>query len=324
MAHKMVRQPSETPNINNIDDIVPFRYAYGNQDGYVISKGNELSYTINGNEFKINSGRVVLQGVEDDIDANGVSFTIDNIASLRYFVIYYRVNLATNTTSYEIANDGAGYPTIDAGDDLTKNSSGIANLALYRFTASSGVISSVEKVVKAIEYSGTALVGYDINKGTVEERLTRLGFRQGSTDTGEIVFNDAASEQISIDSTNINVYRQGNYVIFNLYLYFKTYNPKDFFSRSNNFVLGTISQGFRPKENIDFYISFPTSLSGSASGVTAYYYFSMNIALRINISTEGIITVSNSASLASTNLDDSVTVTNGQSGQVGYEANPIE
>ena len=93
MAHKMVRQPSETPNINNIDDIVPFRYAYGNQDGYVLNKGNELSYTINGNQFRINSGRVVLQGVEDDIDANGVNFTIDNISGTRYYVVYYKVNL---------------------------------------------------------------------------------------------------------------------------------------------------------------------------------------------------------------------------------------
>lgn len=165
MAHKMVRQPSETPNINNIDDIVPFRYAYGNQDGYVINKGNELSYTVNGNVFKINSGRVVLQGVEDDIDANGVSFTIDNIASLRYFVIYYRVNLATNITSYEITYDTAGYPTIDAGDDLTGNSSGIANLPLYRFTANSGVISNVEKVVKAVEY---------INKNTTIENSKKV------------------------------------------------------------------------------------------------------------------------------------------------------
>lgn len=152
MAHKMVRQPSETPNINNIDDIIPFRYAYGNQDGYVINKGTELSYTINGNEFRINSGRVVLQGIEDDIDANGVTVTIDNISGVRYYVVYYRVNLATNTTSYEITYDTAGYPIIDKGDDLTKNSSGIANLPLYRFKASSGVISNVEKVVKAVEY----------------------------------------------------------------------------------------------------------------------------------------------------------------------------
>ena len=83
MAINFVRQPSETPNVRNIDDIIPFRYAYGNQNGYVKDKGNELSYTINGSNFRINSGRVVLQGVESDIDANGVTITVDNVATTR-------------------------------------------------------------------------------------------------------------------------------------------------------------------------------------------------------------------------------------------------
>lgn len=180
MGIRMVRQPSETPNITNIDDIIPFRYAYGDQNGYVIGKGNEISYTIEGNTFRVNSGRVVLQGVETDIDANGVSFTIDNSSETRYFVVYYEVNLATQTTAIKLSDySTSGYPTIDAGDDLTANSSGIARLPLYRFTATSGVISNVTKVAKAIEYSGTALVGYDISKGTVEERLTNLGFKEG-------------------------------------------------------------------------------------------------------------------------------------------------
>ena len=29
MGIRMVRQPSQTPNVTNIDDIIPFRYAYG-------------------------------------------------------------------------------------------------------------------------------------------------------------------------------------------------------------------------------------------------------------------------------------------------------
>ena len=75
MSIKMVRQPSETPNITNIDDIIPFRYAYGNQNGYVKDKGNEVGYTVNGSQFTIGSGRIVLQGVESDISASGVTIT---------------------------------------------------------------------------------------------------------------------------------------------------------------------------------------------------------------------------------------------------------
>lgn len=153
MAINFVRQPSETPNVRNIDDIVPFRYAYGNQNGYVKDKGNELSYTVNGSNFRINSGRVVLFGVESDIDANGVIVTVPNVATTRYYSVYYHVNLATNTTSIESTYGETGYPTIPTGDDLTANTSGSANLELYRFVALNGTISNVAKVVNVLKYS---------------------------------------------------------------------------------------------------------------------------------------------------------------------------
>ena len=152
MAIKMVREPSETPNINNIDDIIPMRYAYGGQNGYVIGKGTEISNTINGSNFIINSGRLVLQGVECDIDATGVTITIDNIATKRYYVIYLQVNLATNIVSVESSYDTADYPVIDSGDDLTENSSGIARMILYKFTAINGIISEVNKIVESVKY----------------------------------------------------------------------------------------------------------------------------------------------------------------------------
>lgn len=303
MAHKMVRQPSETPNISNIDDIIPFRYAYGNQDGYVINKGTELSYTINGREFRINSGRVVLQGVEDDIDANGVSFTIDNISTTRYYVVYFRVNLSNNTTSYELTYDTAGYPTIDIGDDLTKYSSGSSNLPIYRFKATSGVISEVEKVAKAIEYSGRALVGYNINKGTVEERLTRLGFRQ---------------DNITDINGNIVGYikREGNYVIGSI-------DPT-----LANSDINQLKEEFRPKEYIYFGCKgkLLVSANGTFNGTKTQTGGSLPI---VSFSTTGDVVFSSA--------DVSVSETSGsyrgyayagarnlEICNFGYEANPIE
>ena len=153
MAISMVRKPSETPNITNIDDIIPFRYAYGNQNGYVIGKGAEVSHTVNGNQFTVNSGRLVIQGVESDIDSNGITLTIDSVSETRYYVVYHEINLGTNTANIKVQFDTATYPNITDGDDLTANSSGIANLVLYRFIAVSGVISSVEKIVKEIKHS---------------------------------------------------------------------------------------------------------------------------------------------------------------------------
>lgn len=231
MGIRMVRQPSETPNVTNIDDIVPFRYAYGDQNGYVINKGSQISYTIDGNIFKVNSGRVVLQGVETDIDANGISFTIDNVAETRYYCIYYEVNLATQKTAIKLsAYSTNDYPVIDIGDDLTANPSGIGRLELYRFTATSGVISDIQKTAKPIEYSGTALVGYDISKGTVEERLTSLGFKEANVD-----FSDSEIIGISISNSYVKLTKIGNYVMVNGV--FGGFNPGGYtsgFNRSSN------------------------------------------------------------------------------------------
>ena len=264
MAISMVRKPSETPNINNIDDIIPFRYAYGNQNGYVINRGSEISHTVNGNQFIINSGRLVIQGVESDIDANGITLTIDSVSETRYYIVYHEINLATNTANIKVQFDTATYPTINEGDDLTQNSSGIATLILYKFIAQNGVISSVEKVVKPINYTGTALVGYDDSKGTVEERLTKLGFKEGA-----IITTDNYS-------TSGNIVRQGNYVLIPSIVC----EHKQVQSAPTG-VIGTIPFGFLPKENIYTY--------GIVWGYIGNTY--TNLPIRLLIKTTGEILV---------------------------------
>ena len=167
MAIKMVREPSETPNISNVDDFVGLRYAYGNQDGYIINKLNECSFEIIGNTFKINSGRIVLQGIETDIDANGVSITIDNIATKRFYSVYLEVNLEIMTSSIKSSYDTAGYPIIDKGDDLTKVTNGIARMLLYTFDVSNAIITNVQKRFHDIKYSEDLLVKESVNSQKV-------------------------------------------------------------------------------------------------------------------------------------------------------------
>lgn len=158
MAIKMVREPSDTPNITNIDDIVAMRYAYGNQNGFIKNKGTELLYTVNGLDFTINSGRFVIQGVECNIDANGVTITIDNVSSLRYFSVYAKVDLSLNDVQILTMYSSLGYPSIPESQDLTKNTNGIAYLELYRFTSSGASISNVQKIIKPIKYYGSFIV----------------------------------------------------------------------------------------------------------------------------------------------------------------------
>lgn len=226
MAISMVRKPSETPNINNISDIIPFRYAYGGQNGYVKGKGRELDYTTIGAQFTIGSGRVVLDGVESDIDSDGVIINIDSVSETRYYVVYYNVNLATNTTTIMSQYSTSDYPTIEKGDDLTASPEGSANLVLYKFTATSGIISNVEKVVKEILYSTYALSGYDKTKGPVENRLKDINNRLNALGfkTGSVILNG------NITATRNELTRQGNYVLGHLRVYFtgSAYNPFSF------------------------------------------------------------------------------------------------
>lgn len=243
MAIEMVRIPSETPNISNTDDFVGLRYAFGNQNGYVIGKGQECSYTINGSKFKINSGRLVLQGVECDVDASGVEITIDNVATKRYYTVYLQVNLALNETKILATFDTATYPNVDNGEDLTQNTTGVARIKLYQFDAINGVISNVQKIITQIDYTGTALVGYDIQKGTIEERLDALGFKQGV---------------ITLDSTRANwssyvkenyLKRQGNYVIGHLKTDLTILNRNLFIDENDGTAIGIIPSDFIPKDN---------------------------------------------------------------------------
>ena len=159
MAVKMVRQPSETPNISNIDDFVGLRYAYANQNGYVKGRGNlgtgidTDAYTVNGNTFTINSGRLVLQGVESDVETNGHSIIIDISGTKKYYAVYLEVNLSTNTSDIFVKSDTVGIPNIDGGDDLTVYTNGTARMVLFTFEATNGIISNIVKVIKPCEYS---------------------------------------------------------------------------------------------------------------------------------------------------------------------------
>lgn len=260
MAIKMVREPSETPNINNIDDIVPMRYAYGNQNGYVIGKGTEISNTVNGLNFTVNSGRLVLQGVECDIDAVGVTITIDNIATKRYYVVYLQVNLGTNTASILSTYDTATYPTIDAGDDLTENTTGVARLPLYRFTATSGVISEVNKVVESIKYvNETFIKNVKVNNAAqadnADNSITQAQ-SDNSTKIATTAYVRTAIENVkNIVSGNIGisasytsiaanqVKRQVNFVIGELNFDDSNATRYD----TTNKKIGQIPEGFRPK-----------------------------------------------------------------------------
>ena len=257
MAIKMVREPSEIPNITNVDDFVGLRYAYGDQSGYCTSKGSEISYSISGSTFTVLSGRLVIQGVECDIDANGVSILVDNITGRRYHTVYAQVSLSTMSVSVLEMNDTVDFPIIPAGDDLNEVTIGTARLPLYTFISQGGVVSSVEKKVHPIKYAyqqvdqlqkglsdGSVIpkvaqyASSDISKGTIEQRLTNLGFKMGS-----VSIVGGGSAQLS---------RQGNYVIVKLTVNNIRWETSSALYQGGS--LATLPENFRPKSTISMRI----------------------------------------------------------------------
>lgn len=153
MGIKIVRTPSETPNITNVDDIIPFRYAYGNQNGYVIGRGSQLDGSYESGEFTVGSGRAVIQGVEVDIDANGISTTLDTASETRYFKIYLKVNLANEVTELESYYSTVSYDEITDPTSGDLISGGNAYLLLYTLQLNGTAQVNIEKKVKQIEYN---------------------------------------------------------------------------------------------------------------------------------------------------------------------------
>ena len=212
MGIKIVREPSETPNINNIDDFVPFRYAYGNQDGYVIGKGNELRVSkIDEKNILIASGRLVVQGVEVDIDANGVVANFDDVSQNGniFVLVYAKVNLGTNQVDIEKIFDTVDYPVIEEGDDLTEKSNGIANIILAHVQLLNGHIVNVTKKVKAIEYTNNITVKNAENS----KKVNNLEIKQdenGVLRIGDIIIPQKKllwSGKVSISSNSFNEFK---------------------------------------------------------------------------------------------------------------------
>lgn len=157
MGIRFIRQPSATPNVSNADDARMVRYAYGGYDGYVKDKGSELSYTMDGSIFRINSGVISLQGYESEIDTNGVDISFAGLKNV-WMLVYYEVNLATQTVEIKSKYSASGIPALDAGDDLTKISTGVARMKIYSFYVTQDTeVTQIVKDVSEIKYLKTII-----------------------------------------------------------------------------------------------------------------------------------------------------------------------
>lgn len=259
MSIRLVRESSETPNIQNKDDAKMIRYAYGGYDGVVKGFGQECAYTFENGIFKIGSGRIVLQGWEVDIDEFGWSLDLSNVTTGAYsYVVYLEVNLVTQQANINYNFDLFVYPEIDRGDDLTTYPNGIARIPLYEFKINGGEITYISLVSPVIPYTKdikesiengkvkakiATYASEDILKGTIEDRLTRLGFKSGVITFAGESYGSASYT----DTENNGIYRQGNYVFCRIKI-----ENKPIKLQEN--IFGVIPETFRPKKETYFTI----------------------------------------------------------------------
>lgn len=294
MGLRLIRQESDTPNVSNHDDARMVRYAYGGYDGYVKNRGQEVGHAVSGTSFVVQSGVLSLQGWEVEVDANGVSIpTSASVTNKTYFSVYLEVNCATDTAEIKSLTDTAGFLDVPAGDDLTENTIGTARLLLYHFTATSGVIADVEKLVQEIPYGVDALNAAQSENeqkfSEIEQRLDELGFSEASIENGEIALQSGWSDAKSPECT---VQRLGKFAILErLFLGTKTnievnYEKGDLYNRFvcvseiHDPVVIILPEGFRPKYNI---------LIDASIGMGDIRTPGINA--RLNINTNGQVTI---------------------------------
>lgn len=300
MALRLVRQTSQTPNITNKDDTIMTRYAYGGYNGVVKAFGNECKYTSNSSIFKLLDGRIVIDGWEIDVDAGGWEINLSQVSLTQYYSIYAEINVGIESVSIESKYlSSGGYPKVEKGDDLTSTPNGTARLLLYNVKAENRKITEVIQRFEIIPYlsqkvadiensinaikTGTSIplkatiaeyASADTTKGTIEERLTRLGFKEGSVTLS------------SGTATTNKVSRQGNYVIGNV-------------SASGTISLGTIftlGEDYKPKNAI----SFDVGVISTGQGLTFFN------AVTATINTDGKVELSGEISgyyIASYNIN---------------------
>lgn len=212
MGLRLIRQKSDTPNVQNTDDARMVRYAYGGYDGVVKNKGTECSYTINGTTFKINSGVLVLQGWETEIDGNGWEMSIDSLT--KYYAVYLEVNLATDTAAIKSTYATGAVPSVDSGDDLTITINGTARMTLYTFKTSGDIISEVEKKISVIEYIANEISEI---KNSFQNEIDNLRELFSSKKISGNSFGELSASIKETDGKLVFVYFRASDVNFNIF-----------------------------------------------------------------------------------------------------------
>lgn len=279
-------------------------------------EAKETTVTATNNQATVvfKKGYVVICGrlVECEADTEVIVNTPASGSVTGKIILRYDLS-ATQEQEFEVATKSTALIQQDLNDNTL---TGVYEFELYSYTATPTAIVLVrnqeyvpdiggmlQKFEDSLKNEGKPLHGYDDSKGTIEERLTRLGFKQGSV---------ALS---SGTATANSVSRQGNYVILVLNVY-------DVIGSDGTYSVGYLQKDFIPKKVtntsvLSFFISADTRVDISGSVYTE--------------KTSGMAMINCSTGEIKVTKIKSVSGNGTQQGKfckayitVGYEANPIE
>ena len=278
MGLRLIRGNSDTPNVTNADDARMVRYAYGGYNGFVQGKGRELDCEGNGATLTINSGIIVLQGWEVEIDSNGWSMQVSGAdATPRYFTVYCEVDLSIEATvSIKSVSDTVNYPEVKEGDNLTKITNGVARLVLCHFTAQSGVISNVEKVISPIKYEFERIQDLinSIKDGKIvaKKATEAVNLVQGGTiDSGVTGITQNVTDSSNKLATTKYVHNFSKKTKSGITTRMEIYEVLQYVSRAH-FYIDIEGESLNRIINDDAFFYFKLNVSGYNDGYSSYKY----------------------------------------------------
>ena len=314
MSVNLIRKNSDTPNIRNYDDARLFRYIIQDRSGIIKDYGDELAMSKSGNNIlHIASGEIVHQGWQVEISSGGFDITLDNRDSVEYYSVYLEINLSIASqqkAEIKFLKGNADYPIVNPGDDLTTTPTGTSRLliAWVYLVPSSSTFTITRKIdvityypsyaLNASEASHASEADYassDHSKGTIEQRLTDLGFKQGSL---SITGSGYSSLSISANSLTKQGQMVNTYVGATITGSTSTYNltisvPNDFRPIYGQTILIRIRCSMR------LYIEATSPEATITEYVT---YDNVEVCLFKTLSSSGQITISN------TDVDDKLSL----------------
>lgn len=156
MAVTLIRGSGDKGSVLNSDDARIMRYAVNNRDGIVRGYGKELELKFESNFCVVQNGEFIIDGWQVRVSEVGETIPFQTNATY-YCKIYVEIDLRVNDeqkaailTEYSLSQELN--PTIDTGDDLTKNPNGVARRLLYYIKVTNGV-GQILKSAEILEYN---------------------------------------------------------------------------------------------------------------------------------------------------------------------------